>query len=1042
MFDHIRTQIEELQRAYQEDPERVGDAHQTLVSSALTLAVESSRQAVKEPSLVGRWSDVGSEGAAGLLKAVELAQRFDSNAEQVSDLERTFLLLLSAVEYYRCGRHGVAAAILDRPSATIPSPSVEEPVLMLASLLTPLCRSEFDVCWQAARRTRDTIGRNLNEESSGADEDPRILELLSVASVANSLLCLKEHLQEGEPESLEDGMTWATRAVDLASASADSEMILLSEAFERAFSSLKLLSLWSLSDVLDLDAATRPVARNWIRHRIDNGKPFLFPTQYAALIGEKVLSDDSALASMPTGGGKSLLAEVFTVKQLTHHPGEKLILIVPSRALAAEKRDELQEAFSWRECPIDICQLTGDVSFDSEEAVREHDVIIATPEKFDILLREGFFDTTVSGLIVDEFHTIRQNYRGLKLQLAIARFRRVVGASTLFISAIVRENDFGALAQWTQSPQPFTSDWKPTPSRIGLVALDSHPWFVKFNDGTQKEIPVQGTVHRDWTRKASVQIVSAFLEQDQVLHFNLYWRAYRGGNALLDLADEYMENLPPMPYLNDDLRTELTRRLARLVGDQHRIVKAFQKGIAVHWGELPHAGRKIMERAARKKAVGLVLATSTLAAGVNLPLKTVYMPKLSTSHGNIDVGLFLNVIGRAGRPFRHPEGQVIVASCEAGRDSVRIPRERAEFYANASSEDVEKIRSAAVATASRLSRIRESGLWDPEMYHLREDWRDLIGPDEDAMEEKALNLLAELENLESGLLAALVEDLIDGIVGSSRLEEVIFIGPETDSERGEVFRLLEVIEGRLRKYGAIEEGQGDLSVTSWGEVVYKTGFGPESCQRLHRRLAKFWHDFASDSFNVNAPLDRGHNQEMITNLLKLIKLPREAVRMLSEQIDSGDLYALRGWIGGVLTRQIAEDVWKLDGDFLKAYTRLEGLLSTFAAWVLYAAHLIAQYEYDAPERAEDISDLAKSVWYGHHDGRVKELLRRDVNRRLLRDDVLVLYQALGPDAFELLLAGDFPLDDIYRVLRDADEVTRLPEDEVAEIVEELTGPLS
>lgn len=1035
MYEHIREHVEELSQAYRWNvPDMIREAHDALVERGLAMAVESvAQEDADRPNITGRWSNHGSEGAAALLKAVELANH--SRAEVIPRNERSLLCTLAALEYYRCGRHGVAAAILKREDSIPPEEESPNPALRLVNLLQPLCRSEFGACWTTARSMMERIRAETTALTPSAGRDYPLLGNLVAVCTARALLCLRDHLHSGNQEPLETGHRWLERARAIARRAGDPEVLTLTQTIYRAYRWLRHLSLWNIRDAIPGTEGSGDILLSWIRHRIDSDMPFLFPTQLEALIDTDLLGETYSLASMPTGGGKSLLAEVSAIHQLDLNRGSTVIMIVPTRALASEKRADLQEAVGWDATPLRVCQLTGDVAFDTQEALIEHDIVVCTPEKFDVLLRERFFEVSVSGVIVDEFHTIRRTYRGVKLQLSIARFQDLYDAPILFISAIIRGGDLQALGEWAKSSQPFITEWKPTPSRIGLVKLDQHPWAVKFTDGTTQTVEPQDSPRRDATRQASIQIVSHLLQEDQVLHFNLYWRGWRDSNQLLELAEEYQAYLPEMDYLEPDSREELASRLARLVGEDHPITKAFRRGIAIHWGELPHAARGIMETAVREKAVGLILSTSTLAAGVNLPLKTVYVPKLSTGPGGpLEIGLFLNVIGRAGRPFWHPEGQVVVASCEAGRDDVQTSHEEAERYAEAGPEQVERIRTAATEAARLLDQIVSMGLWDGDAATVVEDWKDRLEGDDDARR-AVRQLLAEVENLSAALLAAIEERLIQAIMHSDRLRDVIFIGPETEEERSGVERLLKVVEDRLRRFGALEEQPDRLVVTEWGRAVYLTGFGPESCVLLRERLEALWPGFSQRSLSLRNVLSSEEDRRIFDSLLETLGLPREASRMGGHGFDRTDFYILRGWVAGTLTQRIAEDHGNLAGDYLKAYTRLEGLLSAYGAWVFYALHIIAGHVYGSEEDGVDeLLSHARSVWYGHYDGRVKTLMRRDANRELLRDDVIVAFRALDDDQFRALLHGELGAEGIEQALRSSAEVTKRPEPEVAKIL--------
>ncbi|MDD1745061.1 MAG: hypothetical protein LUQ20_04535 [Candidatus Methanoperedens sp.] len=170
-------------------------------------------------------------------------------------------------------------------------------------------------------------------------------------------------------------------------------------------------------------------------------------------------------------------------------------------------------------------------------------------------------------------------------------------------------------------------------------------------------------------------------------------------------------------------------------------------------------------------------------------------------------------------------------------------------------------------------------------------------------------------------------------------------------------------------------------------------------------------------------------------MLETLKLPYERYKIGDGSFDNTDFWLLRGWVSGVPTQDIADKNSKLNGDFLRAFTRIDGLLSTYSAWVFLSNYLIANYTRgDSPE-TKSMFTLAKYALYGHYNPDVIELLERDINRELLRDDVIVLYNNFK--GLKKLLDGEYSLDYIESILRKSSVETRVTENEVARIVVKL-----
>ena len=1038
MFERTRPLIEFLQKNYAIGrTENAKKLHEDLIQKAFELFIESDLRFNNSPGLTEEWTEIGTEGAAAVLKSVELANRYDSKERVTNTIDRTYLLNLAAMEYYRCGRHGIAAAIISRPDAKLPKIAQFSPtytiVMLLQLLFTSNYREVSELSKHLITQAKRNILKNTNEKLAS---EKSVKILLSLVFVYQTFISIEHQIISGE-NGVNDPQSLLKKSIQLSKDFGDSEYLMFLESLMRTVKSLELLSVWKIGETLWKDRIP-PLFKEWANHRIEEKKPFLFPSQYEAIITHNYLSNSYELITMPTGGGKTLLAELFILKSLIDNPNGKVLLVVPTRSLAFEESSDLRLAYKWKGSPISICQLTGDVAFDAKKALENNNVIILTPEKLDILMRNSFFESTVTGLVIDEFHEIRSSYRGIKIQLSIRRYYKTYGTRVLFMSAIVRDSDFKSLSKWVLSSDPFSTQWKPTPARIGTVSIDERPIVtVSFNDGTYRDVSMPEGLRRNATNKAGVQIVKAFLEQDedQVLHYNLTWRTYKsGGNKLIDLAKEYMHVLPNGKTFDKQALAELSGRFSRLAGKENVLAKAFEKGIAVHWGELPFIARRIVEEGIRRRAVGIILSTSTLSEGVNLPIKTIYIPKLSTRNRIMEKSQFLNIIGRAGRPFFHTEGQVIIAINESGNRDDQTPRRRAEEFALTKTEDIEPIITSAVESSKTLWKaIYEWKIW--------EDGSPSPGIDkENTMNKEEIKefkrFLSYLEVISSALLACLEEGILSNLY-SDPIEDILFLGSETEEQKINVRRLLAIVEKRLILFETVKKENKTLSVTNWGKVVYKTGFGPETCYNLRKYLidmAEEYSDFRVNGKEIIRTGSRSYN--FFNKLLETLGLPIERYTLGTESFDETDRWVMRGWISGVLTEEIARKNINLEGDFLKAYTIIDGFLSTYSTWVFNACYIIGTFTFGNSGLVLSTHNLSRYTLYGHYNEEILEVLAKDVNRTLLRDDVIILYNYLGN--FKGLLDGRYSKSFLKKILQKGPQRTRMTEDEVVNAISSLS----
>jgi POLQ-like helicase len=89
--------------------------------------------------------------------------------------------------------------------------------------------------------------------------------------------------------------------------------------------------------------------------------------------------------------------------------------------------------------------------------------------------------------------------------------------------------------------------------------------------------------------------------------------------------------------------------------------RAASLGVFVHHGNTPHGIRLSIEYAMQQGLINFVACTSTLAQGVNLPIRYLIVSGIYQAGEQIKVRDFQNLVGRAGRAGMHTEGLIIFA---------------------------------------------------------------------------------------------------------------------------------------------------------------------------------------------------------------------------------------------------------------------------------------------------------------------------------------------------------------------------------------------
>jgi len=396
---------------------------------------------------------------------------------------------------------------------------------------------------------------------------------------------------------------------------------------------------------VDLDAtALDPELKEVLRQ---DGISRLFPPQAAAL--GPVLAGESLVLACPTASGKSLVAYLALLRAA--RAGRTGLYLVPLRALAQEKAEELGR---FEPLGLKVGLSIGDFDLPAEKLERL-DVLVATSEKADGLLRRGSPWLDRLGVVVaDEVHLLRDPDRGPTLEVSLTRLRRSYpDLQIVALSATVGNS--AELADWLRA-RHVVSDFRPVPLKRGVY----YDGRVTFTDLSTRDLDPPGeavprlvrTVVEDGgqalvfvnTRKASEQVAESLVPTvRRLLSSDDRDRARQAVESLGDASDEETEGL---------------RRLSSLIPN----------GVAYHNAGLTNAERRLVERAFRDRVLKALVATPTLAAGINLPARRVVVRDTTRYDDRLGMQAPIpatevhQMLGRAGRPRFDTEGEALIVA--------------------------------------------------------------------------------------------------------------------------------------------------------------------------------------------------------------------------------------------------------------------------------------------------------------------------------------------------------------------------------------------
>jgi len=374
----------------------------------------------------------------------------------------------------------------------------------------------------------------------------------------------------------------------------------------------------------------------------ENGIEELFPPQESAL--PYIFNRDNLILSLPTAAGKTLIAELAMISEVLR--GGKCLYITPLRALANEKFESFRK---WEKIGVYIGISTGDYeSVDSHLA--EADIVVTTAEKADSLLRNrAFWLRDITCLVVDEIHLIDSEDRGHTLEILITKMRRM--KQNLWILGLsATAPNVSEIADWLDA-KFIQSSWRPVPLYYGILC-----------EGTV-EIYRDGEVYR--AKKSFEEVVEECVsEGNGVLIFESTRKSAESlAERLSEISGRYCQGKDLAEEILAENDGEMSKKLA----------KCIKKGSAFHHAGLLSGQRRIVEEAFRNGDVRILVATPTLAAGVNLPAKRVLIRSIYRYDGyskRIKVSEFKQMAGRAGRPGMDEIGEAIVVASKKDKDIV------------------------------------------------------------------------------------------------------------------------------------------------------------------------------------------------------------------------------------------------------------------------------------------------------------------------------------------------------------------------------------
>ena len=678
----------------------------------------------------------------------------------------------------------------------------------------------------------------------------------------------------------------------------------------------------------------------------------------------------SVVVSLPTSSGKTFIAEFRILQALNQFDHERgwVAYLAPTRALVNQLTLRLRRDFAdlgnvvEKVSPaLEVDGLEAGMLTEADET-KQFRILVTTPEKLDLMLRSDWEEKIgrpLTLVVVDEAHGLASTARGLKLELLLATINRECRNAQFLLLTPFIEN-VGEIARWL-APESNKSielgmHWSPNDRVIGIV----RPQKGQVRGDFDLQLLTQHTTHN------TIDVPEALVVTSSGRPLGLSWSAVanspgklaaataqvlQGRGTVIVLVDKPRNSWGVAAAfkvaenriaLGDPDLTHIQRFLVDELGEDFPLTTLLEYGVAVHHSGLSDDTRTLVEWLTERSKLRALVATTTIAQGVNFPVSGVVFASHQYPYGqDMPPEDFWNIAGRAGRVDQGDLGIVALA----GNNDQKVAKLK-EFVVRS----VGALNSTLIGMVQRA--VEEGKLLQLEALSWQPQWSAF------------LQYLAHTyrEIGDHGLFASQVEQVLRGTLGFQDLRR---------NHKGWADQLVQGV------YNYSERIQGKPL-----KLVDATGFSWESVSNTLVRL-----DDAGLTDDAWSPLLFGSERDRLTRmmgvLLKVPELRDSLIEVVGGPEPDGDLLSriICDWVQGRALSEMAmeyfarnlgsPDVASGESASVAAMTRccrsVFGRLTQTASWGLAALQslTIGDALDSIPEDEQrTIRNLPARVYYG------------------------------------------------------------------------------
>ncbi|MFG2935044.1 DEAD/DEAH box helicase [Streptomyces sp. NPDC048282] len=785
-------------------------------------------------------------------------------------------------------------------------------------------------------------------------------ELLAEYLATGSLL--RQHRSSRHYGVRERVQSHCDRALEAATASADPDLEVLVRLLTATADQIIDNSLWTVA------RAVSPEVNAFVASLVGRGRPRpifeVLPPQRVALAEQGLIrtAHRSVVVSLPTSAGKTLIAQFRILQALNAYDKQRgwVAYVAPNRALVNQVTRRLRRDFA--DLGIGVERVSPALEFDglegdmlTERGERQFRVLVSTPEKLDLLLRSGWQEKIARPLclvVADEAHHLGVDERGIKLELLLATVNREAqDAGFLLLTPFIDNGD--VIAEWLDSGSRqsvgLSVDWTPNDRILALARRRRAAGNGGFQVELETLVTSRGTLsvpdllpldgdrplRMTWSQVGSPTKLAAATAAVLAQRGQTITLAGRPDYAW-SIAKSIASGRPALTEVSEDLKA-VQEVVEEEFGAGFPLVGLLAKGIGVHHRGLPEDIRTVTEFLMESGDLAHLVATTTVAAGVNFPVANVVLASHQYPYGNdMPASDFWNLAGRAGRVEQGEVGLVALAAPDevrAGQLRSFVGRQVADLNSTLVDMVAKVMDRDGYLDLHVLAHVPE---WSAFVQYLAHTYRQ-IGDHEEFAEE--------------------IEQILRGTLGFQDLRR---------RDRGWAAELTRSV----RVYAERLTGKALTLVDS-------TGFSWESVEATLGRLSATHIDrevWAQPLFQG----DRRPLAQLVGLMLDVPELRKGLAEVAKDHEGrSGDFIArvMQDWVNGASVTQLAADHFKKAGesDDLKAVTkccqRLFGEMAPTVSWGLSALQSLTlgqEFATLPPDTQRELRNIPSYAYYGVH----------------------------------------------------------------------------